>query len=158
MDGPRDCHREWNKSEKNKHGISSVQSLSFVSDSETACTPGFPVHHQLPELAQTHVHRVGDAIVPFSSCLQSFPESGSFPVSQFFASGGQRTGASASASVLPVNIQDWFPSGWSGWIFLQSKGLSSVFSSTTVWKHRFFSTRPSLWSSSHICTWLLGKS
>ena len=97
---------EISQTEKNKHGISSVQSLSFVSDSETACMPGFPVHHQLPELAQTHVHRVGDAIVPFSSCLQSFPESGSFPVSQFFASGGQRTGASASASVLPVNIQD----------------------------------------------------
>ena len=81
---------------------------SVVSDSVPmdCSTPGFPIHHQLPELAQTHVHRVGDAIVPFSSCLQSFPESGSFPVSQFFASGGQRTGASASASVLPVNIQD----------------------------------------------------
>ena len=76
-------------------------------------TPGFLVHHQLPELAQTDIYRVGDAIQPFSfvpfSCLQSFPASGFFPVSQFFASGGQSIGVSASASVLPINIQDWFP-------------------------------------------------
>ena len=87
-------------------------------------TPGFPVHHQLPELAQAHVHRVGDAIQPFFSCLQSFPASGSFLISQFFTSGGQSIGASASASVLLMNIQDWFPLGWTGWISLQSKGLS----------------------------------
>ena len=89
--------------------------------------PGFPVHHQLSELAQTHVHRVGDAIqpssiIPFSSCLKSFPASRSLPMSQFFASGGQSIGASASASVLPKNIQDWFPLGWTSWISLQSKG------------------------------------
>ena len=89
-------------------------------------TTGFPVHHQLSELAQTHVHRVGDAIqpshpvIPFSSCLQSFPASGSFLVSQFFASGGQSIGVSPSASVLPMNTQDWSPLGWTGWISLQS--------------------------------------
>ena len=91
---------------------------------------GFPVHYQLPELVQTHVHRVGDAIQSFILCcplllhLQSFPASGSFPMSQFSASGGQSNGASASASVLPMNIQDWFPLGWTGWISSQSKGLS----------------------------------
>ena len=103
--------------------------------------PGFPVHHQLLELAQTHVHWIGDAIqpshplssVPFSSCPQSFPASGSFQMSQFFASGGQSTGVSASASVLSMNIQDWFPLGWTGWISLLSKGLSN----TTVQKHLF---------------------
>ena len=98
--------------------FSSVQSLSCVQLFETpmdCSTPGFPVHHQLRELVQTYVHQVTDAIsssvIPFSSCLQSFPASGSFPVSQFFTSGGQSIGASASASVLPMNIQDWFPLG-----------------------------------------------
>ena len=79
---------------------------------------------------------ISSSVVPFSSRLQSFPASGSFPVSQLFTSGGQRIGASASASVLPMNNQDWFPLGWTGWISLQSKGLSRVFSSTTVWKHQ----------------------
>ena len=78
--------------------------------------------------------------VPFSCCLQSFPESWSFPMSQFFESGSQSIGVTASASVLPMNIQDWFPLGWSGWISLQSKGLSTVFSNTTVQKHQFFGT------------------
>ena len=78
------------------------------------------------------------SIVPFSSCLQPFPASGSFPVSQLFASGGQNIGVSASASVLPMNTQDWFPLGWTGWISLQSKGCSRVFSNTTVQKHQFF--------------------
>ena len=97
---------------------------------------GFPVHHQLPELAQTHVQRVGDAIQPSCplsspfSYLQSFPASGSFPMSQFFASGGRSI--RASASVLPMNIQDWFPLGLTGLISLQSKGLSKVFFNTTV--------------------------
>ena len=123
-------------------------------------TPGFPVHDQLPELAQTHVHWVGDptissSVVPFSSHPQSFPASGSFLMSQIFASGGQNIGA--LASVLPMNIRDWSPSGWTGWISLQSKGLSRVFSSTTVWKHQFFGTLPSLWSNSHIHTWPLEK-
>ena len=79
--------------------------------------------------------------VPFSSHLQSFPASGSFQMSQFFVSGGHSTGVSDSASALPMNIQDWFPLGWTGWIFLQSKGLSRVFSNTTAQKHQFFNFR-----------------
>ena len=78
---------------------------------------------------------MSSSVAPFSSLLQSFPASGSFPMSQFFTSGGQSFGASTSASVLPMNIQGWFPLGWTGWISLQSKGLSRVFSSTTIWKH-----------------------
>ena len=84
-----------------------------------------------------------------------FPSIRVFPMSQFFASGGQSIGVSASASVLPMNTQDWFPLGWTGWLTLQSKGLSRVFSNTTVQKHHFFSTQLSLWSNSHIYTWLL---
>ena len=94
---------------------------------------------------------------PFSSCLQSFPAPGSFPMTGLFASGGQNIGVSASASVLPMNIQDWFPLGLTGWISLQSKELSREFSNTTVWKHQFFRTQPSLWSNSHIHIWLLEK-
>ena len=109
-----------------------TQSSPTLCDPMDCSKPGLPFYHQLPELAQTHVHRVGDAVqpshplIPFSSCLQSSPASGSFPMSQFFASGGQSIGVSASASVLPMNIQDWFPLGWTGWISLQSKGLSRV--------------------------------
>ena len=84
------------------------------------------------------------SVIPFSSCLQSFPASESFPMSQFSPSGGQRIGASASASVLPMNTQDWSPLGWTGWISLQSKGLSRVFSNTTVPKHQFFGDQFSL--------------
>ena len=117
-----------------------IKSCPALCNSMDCSTPGFPVLHYLPGLAQTHVHRVGDAIpsslVPF--CLQSFPASGSFPVSQLFVSYGQRIGVSASTSVLPVNIQGLFPLGSNGLIFLLSKGLSRVFSSTTVWKHQFF--------------------
>ena len=87
---------------------------------------------------------ISSSVVPFSSHLQSFPTSGSFPMSQFFASGGQSIGVSASASVLPMNIQDWFPLGWTGWISLLSKGLSRVFSNTIVQKHQFFSAQLSL--------------
>ena len=90
---------------------------------------------------------IPSSVVPFSSCPQSFPASGSFPVSWLFASGGPSIGASASASVLWMTIQDWFPLGWTGWISLQSKGLSKVFSSNTVQKYQFFSAQPSLWSS-----------
>ena len=100
---------------------------------------------------------ISSSVIPFSSCLQSFPASGSFPISQFFASDGQSIGTSASTWVLPMNLQDWFPLGWTGWISLQSKGLSRVFSNITVQKHQFFSTQLSLWSSSHIHTWLLKK-
>ena len=95
--------------------------------------------------------------LPLLLCLQSFPASGSFPVSQFFTSGGQSIGVSASASVLPMNTQDWFPLGWIGWIFLPSKGLSRDFFNTTVQKHQFFGTQLSSWSNSHIHTWLLEK-
>ena len=94
---------------------------------------------------------------PFSSHLQSFPASGSFPVRQFFASGGQSIRVSASASVLPMTIQDWFPIGWTGWISLQSKRLSRVFSNTTVQNHQLFGIQLSLLSNSHIHTWLLEK-
>ena len=100
---------------------------------------------------------ISSSVTPFSSCPQSFPASGSFPVSHFFPSGGQSTGAgaSASASIPPMNIQGWFPLGLTGLISLLSKGLSRVFSSTTVWRHQFFDTQASLWSNSHIHTWLL---
>ena len=121
-------------------------------------TPGFPVHQQLLEFTQTHVHRISDAIqpshpvIPFSSCLQSFPESGSFQMSQFFASGGQSIGVSASASVLPMNIQDLFLLGLTGLTSLQSKVLSRVFSNTIVQKHQFFdefeTSLPNNWSLS----------
>ena len=87
---------------------------------------------------------ISSSVIPFFSWFQSFPASGSFPMSQLFASGGQSTGVSASTSALPVNTQDWFPLGWTGWISLQSNGLSRVFSNTTVQKHQFFSTQLSL--------------
>ena len=121
-------------------------------------TPGFPVHHKLPELAQTHVHWVSDDInpsnplVPLSSCLQFFSVSGSFQMSQLFASGGQSIGVSASTSVLPKNTKDW-SIGWTGWISLQSKGLARIFSNTTVQKHQFSCTHLSLLSNSHIHAW-----
>ena len=99
---------------------------------------------------------ISSSVIPFSSCSQSFPASGSLQMGQLFTSGGQSTGVSASASVLPMNIQDWFPLEWTGWISLQSKGLLRVFS-TTVQKHQFFSAQLSLWSNSHIHTWLLEK-
>ena len=124
---------------------------SVVSDPMDCSMPGFPVLHHLLELAQTHVHWASDAIqpshpvFPVSSCLRSFPASGSFLMSRLFASGGQSIGTSASMSVLPMNIQDWFPLELGGWISLQSKGLSRVFSSTTVhskasvlWRSAFF--------------------
>ena len=100
---------------------------------------------------------VSSSVIPFSSRLQSFAASGSFQMSQLFASGGQSFGVSASTSVLPMNTQDWFPLGWTGWISLQSKGLSRVFSNTTVQKHQFFRAQLSLQFNSHISTWLLEK-
>ena len=118
-------------------------------------TPGLPVHHQPLEFTQTHVYWVGDAIqpshpvVPFSSCLQSFPASRSCPMNQFFTSGSQSFGASASASVLPMNIQDWFPLGLTGLISLQSKGLSRVLSNTIVQKYHFFGTQLFIVQLSH---------
>ena len=99
---------------------------------------------------------ISSSVIPCFSHLQSFPASGSFPMSQFFVSGGQSNGVSASASVLQM-IQDWFPSGWIGWISLQSMGLSRVFSNTTVQKHQFFGVQLSSQSNSNIHTWLLEK-
>ena len=100
---------------------------------------------------------ISSSVVPFSSCPQSLPASGSFPMSQLFAWGGQSIGVSASTSVLPMNAQDWSPLGWTGWISLQSKGLSRVFSNTTVQKHQFFGTQLSSQFNSHIHTWPLEK-
>ena len=99
---------------------------------------------------------ISSSFVPFSSCPQYFPAPGSFSMSRFFASGGQSIVPTASPSVLPVNIQGWFPLGWTG-LTLHSKGLSRAFSSSTVWKCQFFGTQPSLWSNFHIHTWLLEK-
>ena len=93
---------------------------------------------------------ISSSVVPFSSCPQSFPASGSLQISQLFAAGGQSSGVSASTSVLPMNTQDWSPLGWTGWISLQSKGLLRVFSNTTVQKHQFFGAQLYLWSNSHI--------
>ena len=121
-----------------------VQSCPTLGKPTYCRTPGLPVHHQLLEFTQTHVRWVSDAIlslvIPFFSCLQSFSASGAFPMSQFFTSGGQSIGASASASVLTMNIQDWFPLGLTGLISLLSKGLSRVFSNT-IQKHQFFSAQ-----------------
>ena len=131
-----------------------------LSNPMDCSTLGFPVLHHLSEFAQVHVHWISDAIQPSHPLL--FPPS-VFPSIRVFSGESvlhirwPKFGALASASVLPVNIQRWFPLGWTGWISLQSKGLSRVFSSTTVWNHQFFSAQPSLWSNSHICTWLLGK-
>ena len=98
---------------------------------------------------------ISSSAVPFSSCLQSFPASGSFPMSKFFPSGGQGIGVSASASILPMNIQGWFPLGLTSGISLQFKGLPRVFSKTKVQKHQYFGAQLSLWSNSHIHTWPL---
>ena len=100
---------------------------------------------------------ISSSVVPFSSCPQSLPASGSFPMSQLVTWGGQSIGVSASASVLPMNTQAWSPLGWTGWISLQSKGLSRVFSNTTVQKHQFFGAQLSSQSNSHIHTWPLEK-
>ena len=141
--------------------FSSVQfSHSVVSDSlwpqESQHTrPPYPsptpgVHsNSCPSSRWCHP-AISSYVVPFSSCPQSFPAWGSFPMSQFFTSGGQSIGVSASAPVLPMNTRDWSPLWWTGWIFLQSKGLSRVFSNTTVQKHQFFSAQLSSQSNSHI--------
>ena len=146
------------------HQFSSVQ-FSLVNQScLTLCDPmdrsmpGFPIHHQLPEFTQTHVHpAISSSVVAFCSHFQSFPASGSFQMSRFFPSGDQSIGVSASTSVLPVNSQDWSSLGWTGWISLQSKGLSRVFSNTTVQKHQFFVAQLSSQSNSHIHTWPVEK-
>ena len=139
-----------------------AQSYPTLCDPMNCSTPGLPVHHQLPEFTQTHVYRwchpaILSSVVPFSSCPQSLPASESFPMSQFFAWGSQSTGASALASFPPKNIQGWSPLKWTSWISLQSKGLSGVFSNTTVQKHQFFITQLCSQSNTHIHTWPLEK-
>ena len=134
-----------------------------LCDPMNISTLGFPVLPCPLELAQTHIHWVSDAIQPSHpllppsslSCPQSFPASGSFPRSWLFASGGQSI--ALPASVLQMNIEGWCPLGLTGLISLLSKGPSRVFSNTTFRKRQFFSTQPSWWSSSHICTWLLER-
>ena len=148
--------------------ISSVQlSCSVVSDSlwlhepqhaRPPCpspTPG--VYPNSCSLSRWCHLTISSSVVPFSSCLQSFSTSGCFQMSQLFVSGGQNTGVSALTSVLIMNAQDRFPLLWTGWISLQSKGLSRVFSNNTLQKHQFFSTQPSSQSNSHIHTWPLEK-
>ena len=117
--------------------------LCYPSPSPGACSNSCP-------LTSWCHPTVSSSVIPFSSCLQSFPELGSFPMSLFSAPGGQSIADSASASVLPMNIQGWFPLGLTGLISLQSSGLSRVFSNTTLQKHQFFGAQPSLWSNSHI--------
>ena len=148
--------------------VDSVQfSRSVVSNSlqphelqhaRPPCPSPTPGVHSVSRPSSRWCHpAVSSSVVPFSSHLQSFPASGSFQMSQFFTSGGQRIGVSASTSVLPKNTQGWSPSEWTGWISLQSKGLSRVFSNTTVQKHWFFSAQLSSQSNSHIHTWPLEK-
>ena len=136
------------------------QSYTTLCDPLNRSTPGLPVHHHLPEFTQTHIHWVSDAIQPSHPrsspsppAPKSLSASKSFPMSQLFAWGGQSTGASASASFLPKKSQGWSSSEWTGWISLQSKGPSRVFSNTTVQTHQFFSAQPSSQSNSHIHTW-----
>ena len=136
-----------------------AKSLPTLCKLMDCSTPDFLVLHYLPEFVQIHVHWVGggyltiiSSAIPFSFFFKSFSTSEYFPMSWLFASGGQSI--RVSASVHPMNIQSWFPLGLAGLMSLQSKGLSRVFSGTTVPKHQFCGVQPSLWSNSHICTWL----
>ena len=147
-----------------KNCCSAAQLRLTLCDPMDCSMPGFPVLHHFLEacsnscpLSQWCHPTISSSVIPFSSSLQSFPAPGSFLINQLFISGGQSSEASASASVLPMNIQDWFPLGLIGLISLKSKGLSRVFSNTTVQKHQFFSAQPFLWSNSHIPTWPLEK-
>ena len=131
-----------------------AQSCPALCDPMACSTPGLPVHHHLPRARSNSCPSsrwchptISSSVVPFSCHLPSFSASGSFQMSQFFTSGGQSIGVSASASVPPMNTQDWSLLGWTGWISLQSKGLSRVFSNTTVQKHQFFSAQLSLYST-----------
>ena len=141
------------------HFSSVAQSCPTLCSSMNHSTPGLPVHHQLPEFTQTHVHRVRDAIQPSHPLSSPSPPAPNPSLhqtlfqSELFAWGGQSTGVSASASFLPKKFQGWSSSEWTGWISLQSKGHSRVFSNTTVQKHQFFSAQASSQSNSHIHTW-----
>ena len=151
----------WNNSISNISSIQFSRSVVFNSlqshelqHARPPCpspTPG--VHPDSCPSSQWCHPAISSSVVPFSSCPQSLPASESFPKSQLFAWGGQSTGVSALPSVLPINTQDWSPSEWTGWISLQSKGLSRVFSNTTVQNHQFFGAQLSSQSNSHIHTW-----
>ena len=152
--------------------ISSVQFCSVTQSCPTLCMsdpmncsrPGLPVHYQLPEFTQIHVHWVGDATQPSHPLLSPSPPTINLSQNQSLSNESAlrirwpNIGVSASASVLPMNSQDWSPLGWTGWIYLLSKGLSRAFSNTTVQKHQIFGTQLSLYSNSNIHTWLLEKS
>ena len=125
--------------------VSNSLKLHGLQDARPPCPSPTPrVYSNSCPLSQWCHPTTSSSVIPFSSCLQSFPASGSFPVSQFFTSGSPSIGVSTSASVLPMNTQDWFPLGWTGWISLQSKRLSRVFSNTTVQKHQFFDAQLSI--------------
>ena len=132
--------------------------LHELQHARPPCPSPIPgVHSNSCPLSQWCHPAISSSVIPFSSCSQSLPASGSFPTSQLFVWGGQSIRVSASASFLPMSTQDWSPLGWIGWISLQSKGLSRVFSNTTVQKHQFFGAQPSSQSNSHIHTWPLEK-
>ena len=154
--------------DKSNYQLSSVQfSRSVVSDSlrphelqhtKPPCPLPTPGVHSNSRPSSPWCHpAISSSVVPFSSCPQSLPAPESFPMSQLFIWGGQSTGVSALASFLPKKSQGWSPSEWTGWISLQSKGLSKVFSNTTVQKHQFFGAQLSSQSNAHIHTWLLEK-
>jgi len=165
---PGELHGPWGRKESDTtkrlstdhHQFSSVtQSYSTLKshglqDARPPCPSPTPrVYPNSCPLSQWCHPTISSSVIPFFSCPQSLPASESFPMSQIFARGGQSIGVSTSASVLPMNTQDWTPLGWTGWISLLSKGLSRVFSNTTVQKHQFFITQLSLQSNSHIHTW-----
>ena len=161
-----ECFHKWVKNKNIPQSVSQF-SCSVVSDSlrshesqhaRPPCpspTPGV-YSNSCPSSRWCHP-AISSSAIPFSSCPQSLPASGCFPMSQFFTRSGQSIGVSASTSGLPMNIQDWFPLGWTGWISLQPKGLSRLFSTTIVQKHQFFGTQLSSQSNSHIHTWSLEK-
>ena len=140
------------------HSVMSISLWPHESQHARSPCPSTPRVHPNPCPLSWWCHpATSSSVVPFSSCPQSLPASGAFPMSHLFAWGGQSTGVSASASVIPMNTQDWSLLGWPGWISLQSKGLSRVFSNTTVQKHQFFGAQLSSQSNSHIHTWPLEK-
>ena len=157
----------WCLSEALFRGLRSVQSVTHVRlcDPMDCSTPGFPVHYHLELLKLVSIELVMPSnhlilchpLLFLPSIFPSIRWEVSQPMSQLFTPGGQSIGASASVPVLPMTIQGWFPLGLTGFISLLSKGLSRVFSSTTVWKHQFCGAQPSLWCNSHIGTWLVGK-
>ena len=160
---------DWVTSHISEHLVNVCYCCSVLSHVLFFVTPWTAAHHASLSFTISYIcsnscplsqwchSTISSSVIPFSSCLRSFPASGSFPMSQLFASGGQSIEASTSAPVLPMNIQGWFPLGLTGLISLQFKGLSRVFSNTTVRKHQFFGAQPSSQSNSHIHTWLLEK-